>query len=91
MTRSELQRAFFPATYQKAEVLARLQPGDKRVWTAMHVFIELRDETTLHIPFREASKVGSIFYFIFVLFLLILHTGLAMGWTCRRSATTAQT
>ncbi|KAJ7901907.1 hypothetical protein B0H14DRAFT_3080144 [Mycena olivaceomarginata] len=54
--RSELQKAFFPPTYQNAEETPHLKPGDKRVWTAMQVFIELRDDTTLHIPFREASK-----------------------------------
>ncbi|KAF7315604.1 hypothetical protein MIND_00075800 [Mycena indigotica] len=54
--RAELQRAFFPATYQNAEQTPRLKPGDKRVWTALQVFVELRDDTTLYIPFREASK-----------------------------------
>ncbi|TFK44762.1 hypothetical protein BDQ12DRAFT_730786 [Crucibulum laeve] len=54
--RAELQKAFFPPTYQNAEITPQLSPGDKRVWTALYVFIELRDETTLHIPFREASK-----------------------------------
>ncbi|KAJ7680397.1 hypothetical protein DFH06DRAFT_1404238 [Mycena polygramma] len=54
--RAELQRAFFPPTYQNTDETPRLKPGDKRVWTAMQVFIELRDDTTLYIPFREASK-----------------------------------
>ncbi|KAF7361830.1 hypothetical protein MVEN_00527500 [Mycena venus] len=54
--RAELQKAFFPPTYQNAEETPHLKPGDKRVWTAMQVFIELRDDTTLYIPFREASK-----------------------------------
>ncbi|KAJ7703124.1 hypothetical protein B0H17DRAFT_922585 [Mycena rosella] len=52
----QLQKAFFPPTYQNAEQTPHLKPGDKRVWTAMQVFIELRDDTTLYIPFREASK-----------------------------------
>lgn len=55
---TELQRTFFPPTYQDAECTRRLQPGDQRVWTALKVFVELRDDTTLHIPFREASKVS---------------------------------
>jgi hypothetical protein len=31
--------------------------GDKRLWTCFKIFVELRDDTTLRIPFREASKV----------------------------------
>ncbi|KAF5370617.1 hypothetical protein D9758_002040 [Tetrapyrgos nigripes] len=54
--RSELQRAFFPPTYHNSEETPRLHPGDKRVWTALRVFVELRNDTTLVIPFREASK-----------------------------------
>ncbi|KAF7321613.1 hypothetical protein MKEN_00682400 [Mycena kentingensis (nom. inval.)] len=54
--RAELQKTFFPPTYQNFEQTPRLKPGDKRVWTAMQVFVELRDDTTLYIPFREASK-----------------------------------
>ncbi|EAU91786.1 hypothetical protein CC1G_04554 [Coprinopsis cinerea okayama7 len=54
--RAELQRAFFPPSYQDTQPTTRLKPGDKRLWTALQVFIELRDETTLHIPFRESSK-----------------------------------
>ncbi|KAJ7770170.1 hypothetical protein DFH07DRAFT_1004242, partial [Mycena maculata] len=52
----QLQKTFFPPTYQNSEQTPHLKPGDKRIWTAMQVFIELRDDTTLHIPFREASK-----------------------------------
>lgn len=54
--RAELQKVFFPSTYQNAVVTERLKAGDKRVWTALNVFIELRDETSLNIPFREPSK-----------------------------------
>ncbi|KAJ6625576.1 hypothetical protein B0H10DRAFT_1782666 [Mycena sp. CBHHK59/15] len=54
--RAELQKTFFPPTYQNVEQTPHLKPGDKRVWTAMQVFVELRDDTTLYIPFREASK-----------------------------------
>ncbi|KAF9012385.1 hypothetical protein BDQ17DRAFT_1496756 [Cyathus striatus] len=54
--RAELQRIFFPPTYQNAVATPRLSPGEKRTWTALQVFVELRDETTLHIPFRESSK-----------------------------------
>lgn len=59
--RAELQRVFFPPTYQNVEVTERLKPGDNRLWTALNIFIELRDETTLQIPFREHSKVISSF------------------------------
>jgi len=55
--RVELQRVFFPPTYQNIEVTERLKPGESRLWSALNVFIELRDETTVQIPFREASKV----------------------------------
>ncbi|KAF8070507.1 hypothetical protein FPV67DRAFT_1756074, partial [Lyophyllum atratum] len=54
--RAELQRVFFPPTYQDGEVTPSLRPGDKRLWTAMRVFVELRENTVLHIPFREPSK-----------------------------------
>ncbi|KAJ3575090.1 hypothetical protein NP233_g1335 [Leucocoprinus birnbaumii] len=54
--RAEIQKAFFPPTYQTAEQTRPLEPGDKRMWTALQIFVELRNETTLHIPFREASK-----------------------------------
>lgn len=55
--RAELQRVFFPPTYNDADQTHRLLPGDNRLWTAMRIFVELRGGTTLHIPFREASKV----------------------------------
>ncbi|KAI0051792.1 hypothetical protein FA95DRAFT_1675579 [Auriscalpium vulgare] len=54
--RAELQRAFFPPTYQDTEETPRLGPGDNRIWTAMRVFVELRGGTTVQIPFREPSK-----------------------------------
>ncbi|TFK54421.1 hypothetical protein OE88DRAFT_1676060 [Heliocybe sulcata] len=54
--RAELQRLFFPPSYQDSQPTAFLRPGDKRIWTALKVFIELRGGTTLHIPFRESSK-----------------------------------
>ncbi|KAL0573201.1 Macrophage colony-stimulating factor 1 receptor [Marasmius crinis-equi] len=54
--RAELQRTFFPPTYQDATPTPRLQPGDQRLWSAMKVFIEFKEDVQLHIPFREASK-----------------------------------
>lgn len=54
--RAHLQRTFFPPTFHDLEVSQRLNPGDKRIWTAMKIFVELREETILNLPFREASK-----------------------------------
>ncbi|KZT28945.1 hypothetical protein NEOLEDRAFT_1057065 [Neolentinus lepideus HHB14362 ss-1] len=54
--RTELQRVFFPSSYQDLQPTTFLRPGDKRMWTALKVFVELREGTTLHIPFRESSK-----------------------------------
>ncbi|TFK75375.1 hypothetical protein BDN72DRAFT_832240 [Pluteus cervinus] len=54
--RSDLQKAFFPSTFQDITPTPRLVPGERRVWTSMRVFVELRDETVLQIPFREPSK-----------------------------------
>jgi hypothetical protein len=55
----ELQRAFFPSPYLDVAPTTHLNPGDKRVWMSLNVFVELRDVTTFNIPFREASKVRS--------------------------------
>ncbi|KAI6040347.1 hypothetical protein EDC04DRAFT_2894324 [Pisolithus marmoratus] len=54
--RVHLQRTFFPPHYHNLEVSQRLKPREKRIWTAMKVFIELRGETSLTVPFREGSK-----------------------------------
>ncbi|KAG1765509.1 hypothetical protein EV702DRAFT_1283104 [Suillus placidus] len=54
--RVHLQRTFFPSTYHDLVVSKHLRPGDKRTWTAMKVFVELRDKTVLYVPFREPSK-----------------------------------
>ncbi|KAI6121684.1 hypothetical protein F5141DRAFT_529930 [Pisolithus sp. B1] len=54
--RVHLQRTFFPPNYHDSDVSQRLKPGEKRIWTAMKVFIELRGETSLTVPFREGSK-----------------------------------
>ncbi|VDB95270.1 unnamed protein product [Peniophora sp. CBMAI 1063] len=54
--RADLQRAFFPPTYQSTEPTPKLSPGDNRTWTAMRIFVELRQGTTVYMPFREPSK-----------------------------------
>ena len=80
MCRAELQRIFFPPTYSDAEQTHRLSPGDNRLWTAMRIFVELRGGTTLHIPFREASKVA--FRLKSVICTHAIHVSeLAMGWS----------
>lgn len=61
ISRVELQRAFFPPVHQNSSPTPRLRPGDTRVWPSLKVFVELRDATTLQIPFREASKVIYVF------------------------------
>ncbi|EIN11333.1 hypothetical protein PUNSTDRAFT_98433 [Punctularia strigosozonata HHB-11173 SS5] len=54
--RIELQKVFFPPTYLDAQVTPQLKPGDQRIWTTLKLFVELRDGTVLHVPFREPSK-----------------------------------
>ncbi|TFY67887.1 hypothetical protein EVG20_g3774 [Dentipellis fragilis] len=54
--RVELQHAFFPPSYRDSKPTAPLKPGEKRVWTTMRIFVELRGGTTVYMPFREASK-----------------------------------
>ncbi|TDL24302.1 hypothetical protein BD410DRAFT_116796 [Rickenella mellea] len=54
--RARLQHAFFPPSFQHASPTVRLAPGDQRMCTFLKILWELRDGTTLHIPFREASK-----------------------------------
>lgn len=76
-----MQRAFFPPANHDVEQHPRLKPGDKRMWTYMRIFIELRDNATLHIPFREASKVNA---FIFCASPILTNENeleLAMGWS----------
>ncbi|KAL6305048.1 hypothetical protein BKA93DRAFT_731948 [Sparassis latifolia] len=51
-----LHHTFFPQTFHDVEPTQRLTSGDKRMWTGLKIFIELRDGVTLQIPFREASK-----------------------------------
>ena len=55
-SRIHLQRTFFPSSFSDLVVSQRLKPGDKRIWTSMKIFIELRGETSLILPFREGSK-----------------------------------
>ncbi|KAF8577934.1 hypothetical protein K439DRAFT_1363574, partial [Ramaria rubella] len=54
--RVELQRLLFPSTYRSLEPTAILKPGDTRMYTALKIFVELRDTITLHVPFKEPSK-----------------------------------
>ncbi|KAI5121559.1 hypothetical protein M0805_000740 [Coniferiporia weirii] len=54
--RAQLQRVFFPQTFQNATSMGRLAPGDQRHCTCLKLFFEFRGVTTIHLPFREASK-----------------------------------
>ncbi|KLO15399.1 hypothetical protein SCHPADRAFT_995885 [Schizopora paradoxa] len=54
--RVQLQRVFFPPTFQNHEPLLHLRPGDQRMCTCLKIFVEFRETTILHVPFREASK-----------------------------------
>ncbi|KAL6719921.1 Macrophage colony-stimulating factor 1 receptor [Lecanora helva] len=54
--RSDLQAVFFPTLYKDAVPATRLAPGENRVSTALKVFIELEEETTVRVPTREESK-----------------------------------
>ena len=60
--RAQLQRVFFPQSYQNIQRSKQLEPGDQRYCTCMKLFFEFRDVTTVHIPFREASKVFRIHF-----------------------------
>jgi hypothetical protein len=55
--RADLQRTFFPSAFHDNAPAEVLNPGDVRMFTSLKVFIELREDTTFQIPFREASKV----------------------------------
>ncbi|KAH8118988.1 hypothetical protein DFH11DRAFT_1696800 [Phellopilus nigrolimitatus] len=54
--RAQLQRVFFPQAFHQAAPTEPLGPGDQRCCTCLKLFVELRGVTTMHVPFREASK-----------------------------------
>ena len=54
--RSDLQTVFFPTLYKDAVAASRLAPGQTRISTALNILIELEEQTTLRVPFREESK-----------------------------------
>jgi hypothetical protein len=87
MFRAELQRTFFPPVYQDSSPTPRLRPGDTRAWPALKVFVELRDATTLQIPFKEPSKVKYILSYLTSVYSP-LSVGLAMGRGSRIPETT---
>ena len=55
--RFQLQRIFFPQTFFNHEPTTVLSPGDLRTCTCLKLFFEFRGGTSVHLPFREASKV----------------------------------
>ena len=82
ISRVELQRIFFPPVYRDLSPSHPLRPGDARVWPALKVFVELRDMTTLQIPFREASKANYALPHLHT-DVLIPPVGLAVGRSSR--------
>ena len=70
------------------ELTPKPSPGDKRTLTSFQVFIELRHETSIHIPFREASKVLSELFPLQQ--CLTRLSGLAMGWFGRYSSSASK-
>jgi hypothetical protein len=55
---AELQKVFFPPAFSDTKETPALEVGDQRMWTALKIFVELRDSTSVMVPFREASKVS---------------------------------
>jgi len=55
--RAKIQSAFLPATYFNGLETPKLKPGDKRMHTALKVYVEFSDGATLRVPTRESSKV----------------------------------
>ena len=53
-----LQEVFVPNSYQTRSSTPWLRPGQTRLYSALKIFFELRDEVTLRIPVREVSKVS---------------------------------
>ncbi|GAA5841695.1 hypothetical protein JCM9279_000733 [Rhodotorula babjevae] len=54
--RAKIQSAFLPATYFNGLETPKLKPGDKRMHTALKVYVEFSDGATLRVPTRESSK-----------------------------------
>ena len=78
--RAQIQRVFFPPSYHDTKPTPLLQPGDLRTCTCLKVFFEFSGTTTLHVPFREASKVCINAMCHGMTLLTDSTIELAMGW-----------
>lgn len=54
--RVALQHAFFPPAYFHSEPTSALSAGDRRLHTALKIYLDLSQSTTFRLPSREASK-----------------------------------
>ncbi|THH07232.1 hypothetical protein EW145_g3529 [Phellinidium pouzarii] len=54
--RAQIQRMFFPQIFQNNQPMEPLVPDERRCCTCLRLFLEFRGVTTIHVPFREASK-----------------------------------
>lgn len=54
--RVDLQKAFFPAGYFDSEPTSRLRPGDRRLHSALKIFVDFSQTVSLRVPTRESSK-----------------------------------
>ena len=56
--RTDLMKVFSPSIFHDAVPAKRLLPGDQRLHSALKIFVEFANTTTLRVPTREASKVS---------------------------------
>lgn len=54
--RVAIQNAFFPPAYFDTEITQSLRAGDRRLHTALKIFMDFSQTTTFRLPSREASK-----------------------------------
>jgi hypothetical protein len=54
--RTAIQGAFFPPAFFNTEATGKLQPGDRRLHTALKIFLDFSQTTTFRLPTREPSK-----------------------------------
>jgi hypothetical protein len=87
--RADLQRAFFPPSFQNAEQFVPRKPGEERAFPSFRVLVEVDDDFLIHLPFREASKVSVDHQLTGLINFLELE--LAMGWRNCASSSWAET
>jgi hypothetical protein len=57
----DLQRAFFPPSFQNAEQFVPRKPGEERAFPFFRILVEVDNDFLIQVPFREASKVSAEF------------------------------